>query len=207
MRGFPGECWDVCHGCRFRASTRKEREGQLEQALEGVGGKGGDGGKRSWPQLPAHLISPLLEAPLWDEIFHLKYQQRSGEAEVSLAGVGSCSASNAGWLHDLKQVTSSSSARAMRAPCDISGHQLEHLGSQDADALRGPYWVTHLSPKPYSAWPCAGLGRGKPSSCSPGVQNSELWQFLCPTGPSPQQVPCLIPALQIAQPQLLILPF
>lgn len=31
----------MCHWCRFRAS-RKEREKQLEQALEGVGGKGGD---------------------------------------------------------------------------------------------------------------------------------------------------------------------
>lgn len=87
----------------------------------------------------------------------MKYQQRSGEAEVSLAGVGSCSASNAGWLHDLKQVTSSSSARALRAPCDISGHQLEHLGSQDADALGAhigspTYHPSHVVPGLVLGW-------------------------------------------------------
>lgn len=62
----------------------------------------------SRPRLPALFIPPLLEAPFWDGIFHLKSEQRSGEAEVSLAGVGSCSASNTGWLYDLEQVTSSS---------------------------------------------------------------------------------------------------
>lgn len=42
--GFPGEGWGVCHGCRFWASTRRERERQLELALEGIRDKGGDGG-------------------------------------------------------------------------------------------------------------------------------------------------------------------
>lgn len=49
----------------------------------------------SW--LPAPLIPPLVEAPLWERIFHLKLEQRSREAEVSLAGVGCCSASNTVW--------------------------------------------------------------------------------------------------------------
>lgn len=38
--------------------------------------------------VPAHL---LVEAPLWYGIFHLKSEQRSREAEVSLAGEGSYS--------------------------------------------------------------------------------------------------------------------
>ena len=49
-----------------------------------------------------------VEAPICDGIFHLKSKQRSGEAEVSLAGVGSCSASNTDWRYDLQQATSSS---------------------------------------------------------------------------------------------------
>lgn len=47
----------------------------------------------------------LVEAPLWGRIFHLKCEQRSREAKVSLAGEGSCSTFNAGWLCDLEQDT------------------------------------------------------------------------------------------------------
>lgn len=32
----------------------------------------GRGRQSSSSQLPAHLLPPLLEAPLWDGIFHLK---------------------------------------------------------------------------------------------------------------------------------------
>lgn len=55
--------------------------------------------------VPAHL---LVEAPLWYGIFHLKSEQRSREAEVSPAGEGSYSTSDAGWLYDLEQDTLSS---------------------------------------------------------------------------------------------------
>lgn len=87
----------------------------------------------------------------------------------------------------------------------------EHLRSGDAHALgariRPPTY--HLKPL-FRARPCAGQGRGK-RQVSPAalrVFRTVMSGDACahgtgqPAGPNPLQEPCLIPALQMPQPQL-----
>lgn len=141
-------------------------------APEGVQGK--RGWWPSWPQLPAHLIPPLLEVPLWDGIFHVESDTGVGRLRrawqvwapfepLMLAGSGT-------WSKSLLPLSLGfPEAGAMRA---ISS---KHLGPGDAHTLGARIRSPTCHPKPHSARPCAGQ-RGKDSNRSPcpqGVQNTE----------------------------------
>lgn len=88
----------------------------------------------------------------------------------------------------------------------------EHLGSGDAHALGTHIIPPTYHPKPlFRARPCAGQGRGKIQvSPDPALRVFRIVMSAdaCargtgqPADPNPLQEPCLIPALQMPQPQL-----
>lgn len=150
---------------------------------------GGDGGLLglSFPLISSH---PWVEASLWDAIFHLKPEQRSGGAAVRLAvwdpvlpvTLADCMTFSES-LHPLG--LSCPSVCAMRVPCDLRP-STQCLRCEDAHIGSPTY-----HPKPLSARHCArqSRGKGQTSRCPQCAQNSEVRKPpqnpSRPAGPSP----------------------